>query len=172
MLSIKQIKHEYYLKYNNCVEFIFDKSLVNAKLKTFAIKLSKNKSSYVIFSNNDGDNSIIYNNDTSLYTHSILSFGCDTRGAKFQIKLSNKDRKSISKTLLELKYVDKNAQYWIYQGIRIPLNIKCVKSIDDSNYVYFDGSKTEMLPKKAPLTLNEYKSKYAIMQNDILHWKV
>ena len=89
MLSITQFEEHYLLKYNKCVEFILDKEFVDEKLRIFANNLSNDKSTFVIFSNHDGDNSITYDQITSIYKHSILAFGDDTRGAEFKMKLSN-----------------------------------------------------------------------------------
>ncbi len=176
MLSITQFEEYYLLKYNKCVEFMLDKEFVDEKLRIFANNLSNDKSTIVIFSSYDGDNSITYDKITSVYTHSILAFGDETRGAEFKMKLSTKNKKVISKRLLELKYVEKNIQknleYWTYQDIHIPLNIDRVKTMDDTNYIYKDGAMTEMFSKRPMLTLNAYRFKYAILKNDIWYWKV
>lgn len=63
--------------------------------------------------------------------------------------------------------------YWTYCGIKIPINIKKVPSIDRVNIRYSDGSETELCGIDIkPFTLKEYQHKYSIAgSNGELFWK-
>ena len=71
------------------------------------------------------------------------------------------------------KITNNNSEYWTYCGIKIPLNIKSVPSIDGVNTYYSDGSETEMCGFNVKsYTLKEYQDKYSIAKsNGELFWK-
>lgn len=66
-----------------------------------------------------------------------------------------------------------NNEFWNYCGIKIPINVKSVPSIDGVNTHYNDGSETELFGINVkPYTLKEYIEKYSIVRtNGELFWK-
>jgi hypothetical protein len=67
--------------------------------------------------------------------------------------------------------INNNSDFWTYCGIKIPVKIKYVPSIDDVNLHYSDGSETEMCGNVKCLTLKQYQQKYSIESNGELFWK-
>ncbi len=65
------------------------------------------------------------------------------------------------------------SEFWTYCGIKIPIYIKEVPSIDNVNTHYSDGSETEMFGINVKsYTLKEYQNKYSITRsNGELFWK-
>jgi Fe-S cluster assembly iron-binding protein IscA len=70
------------------------------------------------------------------------------------------------------KLTNDNNEFWTYCGIKIPIYIKNVPSIDGVNTHYSDGSETEMFTINKPYTLKEYQNKYSVaISNGELFWK-
>lgn len=71
------------------------------------------------------------------------------------------------------KIINDNIEFWTYCGIKIPINIKNVPSIDCVNTHYSDGSETELFGINVKrFTLKEYQNKYSIARsNGELFWK-
>jgi hypothetical protein len=71
------------------------------------------------------------------------------------------------------KLTNDNSEFWNYCGIKIPINIKNVPSIDGVNTYYNDGSETQMFGINVKrFTLKEYQNKYSIAKsNGELFWK-
>lgn len=65
-------------------------------------------------------------------------------------------------------------KYWTYCGIKIPMHIKSVPSIDGGNTRYRDGSETELFGLDMErFTLKEYQDAYSIIGNNgELYWKL
>lgn len=63
--------------------------------------------------------------------------------------------------------------YWTYCGIKIPMHVTNVPSIDGVNIHYSDGSETERFGLNVKrLTMEEYQHKYSIVKsNGEMFWK-
>lgn len=72
-----------------------------------------------------------------------------------------------------MEKINKNSEFWTYCGIKIPINIKNVPSIDGINTHFSDGSETERFGINVKcFTLKEYQNKYSFAKsNGELFWK-
>ena len=65
-----------------------------------------------------------------------------------------------------------NNTFWTYCGIKIPINIDAVPSIDGINTHFSNGSETEMWGNVKAYSLKEYQNKYSTANNNgELWWK-
>ena len=63
------------------------------------------------------------------------------------------------------KIINDNSEFWTYCGIKIPINIKNVPSIDGVNIYYSDGTEPDMFGMDDKrLTLKEYQNKSKIIR--------